>query len=583
MSRAAQKTHAKRNQAPGIVGWRFVFVMLALSTVFVVLVARAAYLQVLEPEMLVTQGDLRSLRVTSNSVLRGMILDRHGEELAVSVPVQAIWADPKVVLERGSQQDLRRWEALAEGLNMTAEQLNSRIGNDSRRRFVYLQRQVSPAAVDYIRRLNVPGVYFRQESRRFYPAGEVTAHLIGFTDIDDVGVEGIERRYNTLLTGTAGRTLVRRDAKGRDIEVLEREDAQPPRNLQLSIDQRLQSVAYRELKKAVLTYGATSGSVVIVDVHSGEVLAMANSPSYNPNNRRNTPVHHFRNRAITDMFEPGSTIKPLPILAALEFGSADLNTVIDTAPGMLRVGGSWVRDVGSNNGKLDLTGIMQKSSNIGVTRLALSMPHQHLLDLYFSMGLGVDTGLNLTGESSGMLSHRSRWSEHELASLSFGYNLSVTAVQLARMYATIGNGGILRPLTILKSEQGLPGERVLSESYAQAMLEMMEAVVEPGGTATRGRVDGYRVGGKTGTTRKAVAGGYGDDYVASFAGVAPISNPRFATVVVLNEPASDYYHGGEIAAPVFANIMNSVLRLKNITPDAEGVRISKRQGGPDAG
>ena len=566
-----------------MIGWRFVFVLLALASVFVVLVARAAYLQVLEPDMLINQGDLRSLRVKSDTVLRGMILDRHGEELAVSVPVQAIWADPKVVLERGSEQDERRWEALADTLNMTSEQLSARIGSDSRRRFVYLQRQVNPAAVDYVRRLAVPGIYFRQESRRFYPAGEVTAHLIGFTDIDDVGVEGIERRFNALLTGTAGRSVVRRDAKGREIEVLEREDTLEPKNLQLSIDQRMQSIAYRELKKAVLTYGASSGSVVIVDVQTGEVLAMVNSPSYNPNNRRNTPVHHFRNRAITDMFEPGSTIKPLPILSALEFGSADLDTVIDTSPGMLRIGGSWVRDVGSNNGELDLTGIMQKSSNIGVTKLALSMPHQHLLDLYFNMGFGMDTGLGLAGESSGMLSHRSRWSEHELASLSFGYNLSVTAVQLARMYAAIANGGILRPLTILKSEQGLPGERVLSEAYANAMLGMMEAVVEPGGTATRGQVDGYRVGGKTGTTRKAIAGGYGDDYVASFAGIAPISNPRFATVVVLNEPASDYYHGGEIAAPVFSIIMDAVLRLNNITPDADRVRISQYRGGQHAG
>ncbi|MCH8538353.1 MAG: peptidoglycan glycosyltransferase FtsI [Alkalimonas sp.] len=583
MSRNKPKTHAKRNQAPGMVGWRFVFVLLALASVFVVLVARAAYLQVLEPDMLINQGDMRSLRVKSDTVLRGMILDRHGEELAVSVPVQAIWADPKVVMERGSEQDERRWQALADTLNMTPEQLSARIGNDSRRRFVYLQRQVNPAAVDYVRRLAVPGIYFRQESRRFYPAGEVTAHVIGFTDIDDVGVEGIERRFNALLTGTAGRSLVRRDAKGREIEVLEREDALEPKNLQLSIDQRMQSIAYRELKKAVLTYGASSGSVVIVDVQTGEVLAMVNSPSYNPNNRRNTPVHHFRNRAITDMFEPGSTIKPLPILSALEFGSADLDTVIDTSPGMLRIGGSWVRDVGSNNGKLDLTGIMQKSSNIGVTKLALSMPHQHLLDLYFNMGLGMDTGLGLTGESSGMLSHRNRWSDHELASLSFGYNLSVTAVQLARMYAAIGNGGILRPLTILKSEQGLPGERVLTEAYANAMLDMMEAVVEPGGTATRGRVDGYRVGGKTGTTRKAIAGGYGDDYVASFAGIAPISNPRYATVIVLNEPASDYYHGGEIAAPVFSNIMDAVLRLNNITPDADRVRITQHSGGQHAG
>lgn len=568
MSRQGKASQAKARQYPKVLTWRFAFVMLSLSAVFVALVTRAAWLQVVEPDMLVTQGDMRSLRVASDQVLRGMIVDRNGEELAVSVPVEAIWADPKVVIERNAAADERRWHALADILNLTPQQLQVRIGDNPQRRFVYLQRQVNPAVVDYIKKLKVPGIYFRQESRRYYPGGEVTAQLIGFTNVDDVGIEGIERRYNDLLTGTAGRKVFRKDAKGREIEVIEREQSQAPKNIQLSIDQRIQAVTYRELKKAVLSYGATSGSAVVVDIHTGEVLAMVNSPSFNPNNRRNTPEHRFRNRAVTDTFEPGSTMKPLSVLSALEFGVAKLDTVIDTSPGFMRIGGSWVRD-GINRGKLDMTGIIQKSSNIGVAKLALSMPHEHLVNLYHNMGIGEDTGLGLPGESAGMLSNRTRWSDFERATLSYGYGLSVTAVQLARAYATIANGGINRPLTILKSDEVFPGEQVLDKKYALSMLEMMEANIGPGGTATRAQVSGYRVGGKTGTARKAIAGGYGDDYVASFAGVGPVSNPRLACVVVINEPAGDDYHGGEIAAPVFANIMGAAMQLLNLPPDAK--------------
>lgn len=584
MSRAKVASQAKARQYPSVLGWRFAFVILILSAVFGALVARAAWLQVIEPEKLISEGNLRSLRVASDQVLRGMIVDRNGEELAVSVPVEAIWADPKVVLERKAAIDERRWHALAEIMQMTPQQLTDRIGSNPQRRFVYLQRQVNPAVAEYVKKLNVAGIYFRQESRRYYPAGEVTAQLIGFTNVDDEGVEGIERRYNDVLTGTAGRKVFRKDAKGREIEVLEREDAHQPLNLQLSIDQRIQTITYRELKKAVLSHGATSGSAVVVDIHSGEILAMVNSPSFNPNNRRNTPVHRFRNRAITDTFEPGSTMKPLAVLSALEFGTAKLDTVIDTSPGSMRIGGSWVRDGDRNHGKLDLTGIIQKSSNIGVSKLVLDMPHEHVINLYHNLGLGEDTGLGLSGESAGMLSNRRRWSDFERATLSYGYGLSVTAVQLARAYATIANGGINRPLTILKTTEPYAGERVLDKKYALAMLEMMEANIGPGGTATRAQVAGYRVGGKTGTARKAVAGGYGDDYVASFAGVGPVSNPKLACVVVINEPASDFYHGGEIAAPVFANIMGATMQLLNLTPDAGNQpRISAVAGGDHAG
>jgi cell division protein FtsI (penicillin-binding protein 3) len=583
VSRQRKAPQAKARTVPSVLSWRFAFVLLTLSAVFGALMVRAAWLQVVEPDMLVSQGDMRSLRVEADSVLRGMILDRNGEELAVSVPVEAIWADPKIVIERHAAADERRWHALADILQMTPAQLLQKVGDNPQRRFIYLQRQVNPAVVDYVKKLNVPGIYFRQESRRYYPAAEVTAQLIGFTNVDDSGVEGIEKRYNDLLTGSAGRKVFRKDAKGREIEVIERSEAQQPGNLQLSIDQRIQSVTYRELKKAVLSHGATSGSAIVVDVHTGEVLAMVNSPSFNPNNRGNAPAYLFRNRAITDTFEPGSTMKPLAVLSALEFGSANLDTQVDTAPGYIRIGGSWVRD--ANNYKtLGLTGIIQKSSNVGVSKLVLDMPVEHVISLYGNMGLGIDTGLGLNGESSGMLSHRRRWSEHERAAMSFGYGLSVTAAQLAKVYATIANGGISRPLTILKTEQPHSGEQVLAKQHALAMLEMMEANIMPGGTATRAQVKGYRVGGKTGTSRKAIAGGYGEDYVASFAGVGPVSNPRLVCVVVINEPAGDFYHGGEIAAPVFANIMGAAMQLLNLSPDAATQpRLSAVTGGNNAG
>jgi len=583
MKRPVSKAQAKTNKQPAVLGWRFAFVLISISAVFVALVARAAWLQVVEPDMLVTQGDLRSLRVESDKVMRGMILDRHGEALAVSVPVEAIWADPKEVIERNAAGDERRWHALAEILQLTPQQLLSRIGDNPQRRFVYLQRQVNPAVVDYVRKLKVPGIHFRQESRRYYPAGEVAAQLIGFTNVDDVGVEGLEKRYDDLLTGTAGRKVFRKDAKGREIEVLEREQSQEPASIQLSIDQRIQAVAYRELKKAVLSNGAASGSAVVIDVYTGEILAMVNSPSFNPNNRRNTPVHRFRNRAITDTFEPGSTMKPLAVLSALEYGSAKLDTVVNVSPGFMRIGGSWVRDP-NNYGSLSLGGIIQKSSNMGVARLVLEVPHQHVIGLYHNMGLGQESGASIIGESTGIFSFRQRWSDFERATFSYGYGLSVTAVQLARAYATIANGGISRPLTILKTTEPEPGERALKAEYAVAMLEMMEASIAPGGTATRAQIPGYRVGGKTGTARKAIAGGYGDDYIASFAGVGPISNPRLACVVVINEPAGDFYHGGEIAAPVFANIMGAAMQLLNLPPDAQTrPRITAVRGGQNAG
>lgn len=578
----APKRQARKNQQPAVISWRFAFVIIALLLVFTALVVRSAYLQVIEPEMLLKQGDSRSLRVKADSAMRGMIVDRHGEELAVSVPSQSIWADPQLVLKARKSIDERRWHALAEMLRLTPQELSAKIGLDEKKRFVYLQRQASPATVDYIRELKIPGIAFKQESRRYYPAGEVTAHLLGFTNVDEQGMEGLERQFNDFLTATPATKTVRKDAKGREIEVLKQTEGEASKNLQLSIDQRIQAVAYRELKKAVLQFGATSGSVVVVDVHTGEVLAMANAPSFNPNNRKSSDAGRYRNRAITDTFEPGSTIKPLPVLAALEHGTATMNTVISTGYGPVRIGGRLVRDV-NGYGDLDLTGIMRKSSNIGVSRLALDLPTDKFLEMYYKMGIGQETGLGLTGETPGVLREQRRWGEHALATVSFGYSFTVNAVQLARMYAAIGNGGVLRPLSIFKVDKVPAGERVLSEVHAENMTNILEAVVSSAGGVKRAIVPGYRVGGKTGTAKKAGARGYSDDYIGSFAGIAPISNPRVACVVIINEPSGDYYYGGEVAAPVFGAVMGATLQLLNIAPDANDSRITKVGGGPHAG
>jgi len=578
----APKRQAKKNQQPAVISWRFAFVIVALFGVFSALIVRSAYLQVLEPDMLLEQGDARTLRVKADAAMRGMILDRNGEELAVSVPSQSIWADPQLVLRNRMKIDERRWYALAEMLRMTPQQLTDKIGLDDAKRFVFLQRQASPATVDYIRQLKIPGIGFKQESRRYYPAGEVTAHLLGFTNADEQGMEGLERQFNDYLTGKPSTKTVRKDAKGREIEVLDQTDGEASKDLQLSIDQRIQAVAYRELKKAVLQFGATSGSVVVVDVHTGEVLAMANAPSYNPNNKKKSDVARFRNRAITDTFEPGSTIKPLPVLAALENGTANMDTVISTGYGPVRIGGRLVRDT-AGYGDLDLTGIIRKSSNIGVSRLALGLPIDKFLDIYYKMGVSQETGLGVSGETPGVLREQKRWGEHALATVSFGYSFTVNAVQLARIYAAIANGGVLRPLSIFKLDKAPPGERVVSAEHSYNMLTMLEAVVGPGGSAKRAAVPGYRVGGKTGTAKKAGIRGYSDDYIGSFAGIAPLSNPRVACVVIINEPSGDYYYGGEVAAPVFSAVMGATMQLLNVAPDANDSRISKVGGPANAG
>ncbi len=580
------KKGAKQNVTPSFMHWRFMLVVMLVVTVFAGLGVRAAYIQVIAPDNLIAQGDNRTMRTKDMPTYRGIITDRNGVELAVSVPVRAIYADPKIIHEQGGLEQYERWEALADVLGRDVEDLRSKVQNP-KRRFVYLQRQVSPAMADYVDKLDIPGIYLRRESRRYYPNGEVTAQLIGITDVDDSGLEGLERQYDDWLTGTPGSRVIRRDAKGRTVEVLKSTDGEEAGNLKLTIDQRIQALAYREIKEAMMYFQAASASAIVVDIHTGDVLAMVNAPSFNPNDRGNASPHRMRNRTITDAFEPGSSLKPLAVLAALEYGSVKVGDTVDTNPGWMRLGGSLVKDH-RNLGKLSLEEIIQHSSNMGTSKLALGVPKPFLLNMVYSMGLTSDTGINMPGESNGLFHERTRWSDFELATLSFGYGISVTTAQLARMYATLANGGISMPLRVVQQPESdvyrPQPQRVVSEKNARAVLEMMESVVLRGGTAPKAAVPGYRVGGKTGTSRKAVAGGYGDEYVNIFAGVAPLSDPQIATVVLINEPAGDLYYAGDTAAPVFSEIMGGALQLMNVAPDDKQVTSTKwLNGGSNGG
>jgi cell division protein FtsI (penicillin-binding protein 3) len=551
---------------PALIAWRFRLIMGGVLLIFTALVARIGYIQVIEPDNLIKQGDLRSVRVKALPSARGIISDKNGEPLAVSVPVQAVYADPATIFKDDGLKQLDRWHALADVLGVERDALIAKINKNKSRRFIYLQRQVSPAMAKYIKELKLSGVGLKAESRRYYPAGEVSAHLVGVTGIDGHGLEGVERSYDKWLTGEAGKRIIRKDRYGRVVENISLEDREEGKPLELTVDQRLQAIAYRAIKQAVADYRATSGSAVIIDVKTGGVLAMVNAPSYNPNNRSSRQSFTMRNRVITDAMEPGSTVKPFVVLAALEAGIADENTIIDTGNGIMQIGGSRVRDT-SKVGKANLAKILQKSSNIGVAKLALDMPLEALLGMYSSIGYGQLSGLNLVGETTGIFPNRRRWSQFEIATLAFGYGISITPLQLAHAYATLGNGGLYQPVHIIESNQQDLSKQVIDHDYAMSVLHMLEAVTQPGGTATRAAVPGYRVAAKTGTSRKAAAGGYSDEYVAITSGVAPVSDPRIALVVVINEPQGDQYYGGAVAGPVFSEIMKGALQILNVAPD----------------
>ncbi|MFC3396667.1 peptidoglycan glycosyltransferase FtsI [Brenneria rubrifaciens] len=548
------------------VSWRFALLCCCILLAMIALMVRAAYLQVINPDQLVREGDMRSLRIQEVPTARGMISDRAGRPLAVSVPVNAVWVDPKVLNDHGGITLDTRWKALSDALKIPLDQMAAKINASPKGRFVYLARQVNPAIGEYIHKLKLPGINLRQESRRYYPSGQVTSHLIGFTNIDGQGIEGVEKSFDRWLTGQPGERTVRKDRFGRVIEDISSVDSQAAHNLVLSIDERLQALVYRELNNAVAFNKAESGTAVLVDVNTGEVLAMANSPSYNPNNLAGTPKDVMRNRAITDIFEPGSTVKPMVVMTALQRGVIKENSVLNTLP--YYINGHEIKDVARYN-ELTLTGVLQKSSNVGVSKLALAMPSSALVDTYSRFGLGKATNLGLVGESSGLYPQKQRWSDIERATFSFGYGLMVTPLQLARVYSTIGSFGIYRPLSITKVDPPVPGERIFPEALVRAVVHMMESVALPGGGGTKAAIKGYRIAIKTGTAKKVGSDGkYINKYIAYTAGVAPASNPRFALVVVINDPQAGKYYGGAVSAPIFGAIMGGVLRTMNVEPDA---------------
>jgi cell division protein FtsI (penicillin-binding protein 3) len=540
---------------------RLVLAVFALAAAS--LLVRAVYLQVLERGFLRHEAQLRHERVVEVPAYRGMITDRNGEPFAVSAPVDSIWANPAVLMA-----ERRYLDKIARILGLDYDELYSRLAARGDREFVYLKRHVRPAIAERVMQLEAPGVDIQREYRRYYPTGEVTGHVLGFTDIDDRGQEGLELAYDDWLRGEPGRHRIIQDRTGRAVEHVERiSDPDPGKDLTLSIDRRLQYLAYRELAAAVQRHDAVSGSAVMLDPFTGEILAMVNQPAFNPNNREDRAGHDFRNRAVTDVFEPGSAIKPFTVAAALESGAYQPASTIDTGPGRLRVSGHAIHDV-RDYGVLDLAGILRKSSNVGATKIALSLDPSQLWRMLQGVGLGERTGVGFPGESSGFLAHYARWYPLDQATLGFGYGVSVTALQLARAYGVLAADGLLvRPVLVRAAAHPRP-TRVMSMATAHQLLAMLETVVGPEGTAPKAGVRGYRVAGKTGTARKSEAGGYAEDrYVAVFAGIAPASRPRLVMVVVINEPRRNGYYGGEAAAPVFARVMEGALRLLDVSPD----------------
>ncbi len=536
--------------------------LLALATAG--MLARAVYLQVVHKDFLQERGAERHLRVVEVPAHRGMIVDRNGEPLAVSSPVDSVWANPPALLERrASLGDLARL------LGWEVGELRSELEARADREFFYLRRHLQPAAARQVLALEIPGVHVQREYRRYYPAAEVTAHLLGFTDIDDRGQEGLELAFDGWLQGVPGAKRVIRDRLGRVIDDVESiRMPQPGRELVLSIDRRIQYLAYRALKAAVIQHRARAASAVVVDVRSGEVLALVNQPGANPNDRSGLDLDALRNRAVTDVYEPGSTLKPFTIAMALESGRYRPDTLIDTRPGHLRVGRHLVRDV-HDYGRLDVTGVIAKSSNVGVTRIARSLPPETLWSLFSRLGFGEPSGLGLAGERPGALSHHSDWSAIGHANHAFGYGLSVTSLQLAQAYAVLAADGVRRPLSILRRDAGTPQEqRVLSARVAREVTAMLERAAGPRGTGSKAMVADYRVAGKTGTVHKVIDGRYAESrYRSLFAGMAPASRPRLVMVVMVDEPGGEEYFGGQVAAPVFGQVMAGALPILNVTPD----------------
>jgi len=534
-----------------------------ITLLFVLMAGRALFLQVFNADFLKQRGNAQALRVIDAPAVRGMILDRNGQPLAVSTPVDAVCANPsRLYADRDS------WKPLATALGIRYATLKKRIIKNKERSFMYLRRQVLPEKAEQIMALNADGVFLQREYKRYYPMGAVAGHLVGFTNVDEKGLEGIEFAYDEYLRGNPGKDQVVRDASGHIIEhVSNLERATDGSDLILTIDSRIQYLAYRELKRAVREHKAKSASAVVIDVTNGEILAMVNEPAFNPNDRRQIRGSRFRNRAVTDNFEPGSTMKPFTVAAALEHGYVTPDTIIETDTGRMKLARYTIRDT-HDYGNLSVSHVIMKSSNVGAARIALQMDGDDLWSLLDGVGFGRLPQSGLPGESHGSLAHHSRWRKVKQATIGYGYGLSVTTLQLAHAYAALANDGVSVPLTIVKRETVASGRRVMSSRVARQVRSMLELAVSDKGTAPQARIPMYRVAGKTGTARKTEGKGYSSKrYTALFAGMAPATRPRLAMAVVVSEPSAGKYYGGQVAAPVFANVMTSALRLLDVTPD----------------
>jgi cell division protein FtsI (penicillin-binding protein 3) len=555
------KAPKTRNRARFNLRGRLATVTGVLALCSLALNGRAVDLQLIDYDFYRQQGDARFLREIPIPTSRGMITDRNGEPLAVSSPVESVWGNPQELLKAPDRQP-----ELARALDVPAEYLTRKLGQRSDKEFIYLKRRINPDQARAILAHNIPGVFSQREFRRFYPQGEALAHVLGFTNIDDRGQEGVELAFDDWLRGTPGAKKVIRDRRGRIVENVDLvRAAQPGKDLTLSIDRRIQYLTYRELKRALLETGAASASAVVLDVATGEVLAMANLPSFNPNNVNGANRDAHRNRAVTDLMEPGSTMKPLTVAAALEAGVITPHTRFDTNPGWIANGHYRTTDH-HNYGVLDTTGVITKSSNVGASMIVHRLPDQTFYDFVRRFGYGQSTHSGFPGEAAGLFPAPSRWSGTTKQTMSYGYGLNVTPLQIAHAYATLGNGGRAMTPTFVKGQHNEP-EQVLAPAIAREIVHMMQTVTEPGGTATQGAILGYHVAGKTGTARKASGGSYERRYVSYFAGLVPVDKPRFAMVVAVNDPTVGSYFGGLVAAPVFKHVMEGALRLMDVPPD----------------
>jgi cell division protein FtsI (penicillin-binding protein 3) len=543
--------------------WRARLVLFGLLSLFVVLAGRAVFLQGMKNDFLQQKGEARYSRVMELPAHRGMVKDRNGELLAISTPVESIWVSPDDVEVSPQQTD-----KLAKLLGISRSELNGKLKNDDKN-FVYLKRQMPKEDAGKVMAMRLPGVFQTREYRRYYPAGGEMAHLLGFTGAEDNGQEGIELAHQSTLAGKAGSRRVIKDRKGQIIEDVETIKApQPGKDLVLSIDQRIQHAAYRELKNAVIEHKAKAGAIVVLDAKTGEVLALANLPDYNPNNRGKLTGAQTRNRVVTDTFEPGSTMKPFTAAAAIEAGKVSPGTMIDTGGGSMAIGPNTIRDA-HKEGRLTVEQVIQKSSNVGSAKIALTLSPETMWGALNSAGFGSVPKSGFPGEVSGRLRPHKTWRPIEQATMSYGHGVSVSLLQLARAYTVFASGGMLKPVTLIKTDVAPEGTRVFSPKTASALNKMLEMAVQAGGTGPKGQVPGFRVAGKTGTAHKLEGGAYAaDKYISSFVGFAPVSDPRIIVAVMIDEPGDKQYYGGIVAAPVFSTVMGEALRQLGVSPDA---------------